>query len=591
MSAAARTGSTGESSSAATRHTDAEVAGEGRVGRRRLGWWLVVAVAVFARGLAITTESAYVHPDAIWQGIEPAYQLLHGAAVHSQLPWEFQEGVRSWAWPAVLAVAMHIGERIQPLLLWCSGAPPGALWWTTAAASGILGLRLGVVALDLLALWGLREAIVRSAEVGGRGGGAPRTGEGSAAGSAPRQRAAFWGCLFFAAHPVFAIPGGQPLIDIPATAALVWCVVAWLRWCRVGAPRDAFAVGFSCGVAVLLRVQLAPAIIAVAVLSLLHRRRWGGAREPSVPAPGSERARGLEGRPLGAWSVWIGGVVVACLLFSGVDRWVAPEPTTPLAWWVGYLEFNLDGGATAFGAMPVDRYVDHARLAFGSLPLFVGALLVAASGRRGLFLVVPALALLIPHQLLSYRVWRFIHPAVVLLVGAAALGGMRMMLAAQGRSRAAGLSFGGVVMAAAVASVFSSWTTGSLWKTTWLFNQGGAAAVEGSAQLNEALLWVAGDLSEERAGSPARQPSADAGSSARQVVQWIVPRQGAPGLAFLGADVPLQSPIAAPPSAPRPSPEGWWIIPEAKSAALSNQGFVVVHRGSSAGIVVMRSAP
>ena len=84
----------------------------------------------------------------------------------------------------------------------------------------------------------------------------------------------------------------------------------------------------------------------------------------------------------------------------------------PLSWWTGYLQFNLEGGAEAFGSMPADRYLQHAGLALGTPLVVLGLGLTLLGGRGAWWVSLPAAAMILSHQLLSYRVWRFIHPAL-----------------------------------------------------------------------------------------------------------------------------------------------------------------------------------
>ncbi|MET0596188.1 MAG: hypothetical protein ABW133_26060, partial [Polyangiaceae bacterium] len=136
---------------------DGALAADAREQPRALSWVLLFVVAAAVRLYAIAVESAYLHPDATWQAIEPAFRVLHGPINSMELPWEFREGVRSWAWPAALLAPMWLGERVFALF-----AGPDPAWWATPAAGAIFGARLLCVGVDLLTLWGLRVATVRA---------------------------------------------------------------------------------------------------------------------------------------------------------------------------------------------------------------------------------------------------------------------------------------------------------------------------------------------------------------------------------------------------------------------------------------------
>jgi hypothetical protein len=499
--------------------------------RCALRWPVLFLVAAVVRVYAMAIESAYVHPDATWQAIEPAFRVLHAPITSMDLPWEFREGVRSWAWPAALLAPMWLGERVFALV---AGSDPA--WWATPAAGAIFGARLFCVGVDFLTLWGLCLAMVRVWP----GGGPAIHGE----------RAAWWGGLVFALHPVFAIPGSQPLIDIPAAAVLVWTIALTLGWLEHPRRAGAAAVGAVACLALLLRVQLLPSIVAVVVMAVLAARR---------------RALKLD------WPAALTGSVAIVLAFVLIDLW-SPGPGAPLGWWFGYLRYNLSEGTHAFGTMPASRYLDHGRVVFGLVPFVVLLGAGAVAGRRALWLLIPAAALVLSHQALPYRVWRFIHPALPLLVGVSAMGAVRILIYLDKRSPSY-TRFGAILLAGtALLSVGSSWVEGSLWKTTWLYNQGGMLAVRNSAGLNEALLWCSGRVVDE----PGR---------GRKIVQWALPGAALPGLAFVGADVPIDSPLGQerPPAAPQPGE--LWVVPAAGRNQLEHQGFQWRH-DATGGLIV-----
>jgi hypothetical protein len=507
---------------------------------RVLRWGFLFLAAAAVRVYAMATESAYLHPDATWQAIEPAFRVLHGPIESMGLPWEFVEGVRSWAWPAALLGPMWLGERLFALL-----AEPDPAWWTTPAAGAIFGARLFCVGVDLVTLWGLRVALERASRQG-----EPVVREPQAA---RRGDVAWWAGLVFALHPVFAIPATQPLIDIPAAAALVWTIALTLVWLERPERSRTCALGAAAVFAILLRVQLLPSIAATLIMAFLAARR---------------RTMKLD------WRAALAGGLAVVFVFVSIDLW-SSHPGKPLTWWFDYLSYNAREGTRAFGTMPVRRYLEHGRVVFGLVPLMVLLGLVAWGGRRALWLSIPAAALVLSHQVLPYRVWRFLHPALPLLIGAGAMGAARISSQLGKRSTAYARLGAILLLGTALFSAGESWVERSLWKTTWLYNEGGMLAVRASAALNEALLWCSA-----RVG--------DASSPASKIAQWALPGAGFPGLAFVGADVIVDSPLGEgrPPAVPQPGE--LWIVPEQGRKQVERQGFLWVHDVSGGYIVAQR---
>lgn len=56
-----------------------------------------------------------VHPDEVFQYLEPAYRLLHGTGV---VTWEWRLGIRSWLIPMLVAGPMRVGEWLGPDSAW-----------------------------------------------------------------------------------------------------------------------------------------------------------------------------------------------------------------------------------------------------------------------------------------------------------------------------------------------------------------------------------------------------------------------------------------------------------------------------------------
>ncbi len=452
--------------------------------RRTVLVWIAIAFVV--RAWQITVEPAYLHPDALLQGLEPAFRALHG---HGIATWEFREGLRSWVWPGLLAVPMGATEALGLATI---GTPPGM-------APAIASARALVAAIDVVAVVLVARIVART--------------------SGP---VAAWGvALVLALHPAFAVMGIMPLLDVPAAAALAWACERALVG-SVQSRRTAIGLGAALATTAMLRVQLWPAVVVVVIaLAISTRRarlRWDPrARRDAITA-----------------------AIAVVLVFAAVDLATWGVPLRPV---VAYIGFQVDGGASSFGTMPVDRYWRDLGLA---LPwIGVPALVLAIVGaRRVPLLGAVVLAVVVPHQLLDYRVWRFLHPALPLVVALAGIGVRDGLAALDARLRARGIAGAralGLLVAGAIAiATADAWRRGSPWETTWLFDRGGWAAVERARGIDLALL--------ELGARPAP----------RRIAQAVLPAAATPGHALLGHDVevvPLLDVGTAPPDV------DVWIMP------------------------------
>lgn len=440
-------------------------------------WVALALLAAIPRLVEAWTEPAYLHPDAIHQALEPAFSLVHG---YWRPTWEWREGARSWVWPGVLALPFWGADALG-----LSGPGRGM-----AVAIG--------AARSLVALLDAAGALL---------------------GAALARRLAGWGgatavALVSALSPALVTMGAQPLVDVPAAVALMWASE------RAHAPATgrahAWGLGAALGVAFVLRVQLAPAVLVLATA------RWFGPRRLEGPA-----------RPAFATAL------LAPILLAGALDWATwGAPFHSLG---TYLAFNLGEGRTAFGVMPADRYAHHFLLAFDVLA--PALLVLAAIGAvRAPLLGLVVLAVLVPHQLVPYKVWRFLHPAMPAMVVLAAVGSVRVVeRVARGR-RAPTLALAAAGLALVLAASLRAGAREGVWRTTWLYNEGGSAAVDAARGLSRAYLELG------------RRERLDA------VVQAVLPGAAAPGVSSLGHDVPVVHVLDGDRLAPGAGPEVWWIV-------------------------------
>jgi len=66
-------------------------------------WAVVLALVPAVSAVAVLGR---LHPDEVYQFLEPAFFKVHGYGV---LAWEWRQGLRNWAAPLVLAGLLKVG--------------------------------------------------------------------------------------------------------------------------------------------------------------------------------------------------------------------------------------------------------------------------------------------------------------------------------------------------------------------------------------------------------------------------------------------------------------------------------------------------
>jgi hypothetical protein len=191
----------------------------------RWAWVLALVPGILAVGLL-----GRLHPDEVYQFLEPAYARVHGYGV---LAWEWNQGLRNWAAPLVLAAVLRVGT-------WFGLTDP----WVAR----------GLVALPL---WGLQAwGLVAAARLG-------------------RRRAGVlggWATVFaLGCLPLFVVVAGRTLGESLSAALLLVAAEALSREER---PRAAGLLGGAgLGLAFVLRYGSLPAM-AAGLAWVAARRRW-----------------------------------------------------------------------------------------------------------------------------------------------------------------------------------------------------------------------------------------------------------------------------------------------------------------------------
>lgn len=317
-----------------------------------IGLTAIVVLAVVLRLEPILVEPSAVWPDEIFQTIEPAHRLVYGSGL---VPWEFQLGVRSWLLPGAIAAVMQVARL----------AGDGPDYYLPLIAVSFAALGAAPVACSFLWARGLFGVL-----------------GGLVAGSAVAVSAEL---VYFGARTLSEVVAGNLLI-----VALYLLEPGY----RVGARRRLFAGGALLGLVFVMRVQLGPALVAVAL--------WTNWR--------FERARLI---------AMLGGIAAVLFAAALLDTLSLGYPLASL--W-RYILYNLYYGVSAtFGVEPWSYYL------LGELGLWGGAfatlLVVAALGARRMpLLLVVAAVILAVHSGIAHKEYRFIYPAVLLTAVLAGIG-------------------------------------------------------------------------------------------------------------------------------------------------------------------------
>jgi hypothetical protein len=318
--------------------------------------WLEVFGAALFAVLHAVVLSGRLHPDEVYQSLEPALNKAFGYGVmawewqvppeplRSQQPW----GIRSWAVPTLFAWLFQAAHALGVDSVWGRRIAVALPQWALHAA--MLG-----------AVWRLS---------------ARRVGKKLA-------RACLW---LVAMYPPIVWFAGRTMSESFSVAFLVWGLERLddaedTRWTK------AVLGGLLLGLAQLTRYGSA-AVIVPAMLWLLATRRW--------------RVFGFA----------TSGGLVAALAMGAIDKATWGE------WFhsfFAYVEFNVTSGRAAqtFGAEPTWYYGAHFFIApWAALGLLLWRWNRAA--RSGLF-VAAALGYLAAISATSHKEARFVYPTLVLL--------------------------------------------------------------------------------------------------------------------------------------------------------------------------------
>jgi GPI mannosyltransferase 3 len=330
------------------------VPGAGRSGAARGSGPALVLPLLCALALALRVGAFLLfpntyYPDEIHQTMEQAHRVVFGTGV---VPWEFQAGIRSWLTPGIAVVAF--------------------LFAKTFLAGGGAGFRCAQILFSLLSLspvicgflWARRLAGARAALVTGL------------------LCAVWFEMVYYAPKGLSEVASGHVL--------LIGLYLLFPGEDVRSRLRLAFGALLA-GLAVAMRIQLAPAGLLVAIMAL-RRGRAG-------------------------WWPLLAGFAAAAVAAGTLDYFTLPYPFSSV---FGYFEVNmLQKANEAFGVVPWYGFL--MRFAWFWSVALIPILWFGWVGSRKLpVLAGVALAVVVPHCMVAHKETRFVYaavPCVMILTG------------------------------------------------------------------------------------------------------------------------------------------------------------------------------
>ncbi len=279
---------------------------------------------------------------------------------YGEVPWEFMVGARSWLLPGTLAAFMWLGDQLKD--------SPAYYLGTVYVALAALAATSTVCAF----LWGQRAF-------------------------------GLWGGIVAAALPALwpelVYFGGRSLSECVAAPLLV------LALYLIDTPPDettgprGFAAGLLLGISTILRLQLAPALAVILIWRTIEGRRMRRSATAVLPL--------------------LGGCLLAFGLAGLLDALTWGRPFQSL--WLYFTYNTVYGIASSFGTEPWSYYlltlVENWGWAFPAL-----LVLIAIGGWRLPLPLTVAGIIVVTHSLVPHKEYRFIYPALLLLLLAAGIG-------------------------------------------------------------------------------------------------------------------------------------------------------------------------
>jgi GPI mannosyltransferase 3 len=312
----------------------------------------LVVLAIALRVAAVLLVPSLNWADEIFQVVEQAHRLVYGIGL---VPWEFQLGARSWLLPGSIAGFMELSRIV--------GDGPDYYLPIIAGALAVLGAAPVVCCfLWCRRLFGVSGAFVAGAAV--------------------------------AVAPELIYFGARSLSEVVAGHLLVIALYVLEPGYRVASRRRLGGGGALLGLVFVVRIQLAPALLLIAV--------WTGwSRQCKRVAP------------------ILAGVAVVLSLAGVLDTLTLGYPLTSL--W-RYVQYNIYFGVSStFGIERWYYYLGIELAVWRGAMAFLLLLAILGAWRLPL-LFAAAVTILAVHSIIPHKEYRFIYPALVLVMMLAGVG-------------------------------------------------------------------------------------------------------------------------------------------------------------------------
>jgi phosphatidylinositol glycan class B len=307
------------------------------------------ALAVLLRMAEAILFPGFEFPDEIYQVLEQAHRLAFG---NGFIPWEFDEGVRSYILPGIVAGIFRTAE-----LAW-----PGSYLLAARFALSLLSL------IPVCCSWAILKRFVG-------------------------QRAAVIGAFLSAVWFELVYFGSKAHSEVVAGHLLLLGAVALFPYYKKLRAVRIVSGGFLLGLAFCLRIQLAPAIgvlcLAVVVINGWRRILW-----------------------------MLLGVAVAVAIAGVVDLLTLSYPYASI---IGYLKVNMAGYGNHFKGFERQPWhfiiLGFPRVWSAALVVFVWFLIEGVRKSRPMLLLFAMAAMLVlAHSAMAHKEYRYIYPALPLLM-------------------------------------------------------------------------------------------------------------------------------------------------------------------------------
>lgn len=291
-------------------------------------------------------------PDEIFQTLEPAHRLAFG---HGIITWEYRDGMRSWAFPGVLAGIMRLTH-----------------WLGDGSDGYLVGIEFFLCLLSLTTVliafrWGDRVSGTTAAVL------------------AAAFSSVWFELIYFAPKAFTEVVAAHLLLPGIYLGVHGKCWQPKVRF---------FLAGCLIGLALSLRIHLAPAIL-LAVLYICYK----------------------QGRSI--WLPLIAGILAPLVAIGLLDEftWSYPFQSFFLSIWVNVIEDK----SHQYGVSPWHEYLRYLVQGWSFAWVALAGLIVLGAWRSPL-LAGLAVVIVLTHSVLAHKEYRFMYPALPMLVLLAGVG-------------------------------------------------------------------------------------------------------------------------------------------------------------------------